>query len=246
MIRVAKLIPVFPYTSQRRAEDFTNGPKSYDIWLKTFNELIDAEIHIDAGCPMDIFLYYRSIPGDRTGEAEIYKFDGQATPNGVITVTEMDNDNIKGFSIIREFILSGIPNMYDYILYQEDDVVLVPGCDGYVFDSVSRIENKEYKVIGYSVAVTQPFVHMGGLFALIPLKPLIANIEAFPLNAQGDELDINKWVNDSLGIQFIDVGYLPQYKNFPVNYETVTCFKQNYVTPFWRTEGRFLFRVGAI
>lgn len=243
-LKVAKLIPVFPYTAHRRHGAFTNGSDNYDKWSKVFTELVHSEIRNRSGCKIDVFLYYRTIAKDDTGRDLIYHFNNIETHDGKIHVIEMENDHVRGFSIIKNFLESDISKEYSHILYQEDDVAILDNTDGYVAESVVKLECNKCKVVAYSVAVESPFPHMGGLFALFPIEPLRRNLETFPMMPQGDELEINKWILNSLGAKFEDIGYLDNYKNTPINDMSARCFHQKYVLPYWRNEGKHLFKVG--
>lgn len=238
---VAKLIPVFPFPEVRKNE-LTNSSNIIEEWIDVFNNLINSEINVDAGYPMDVFLFYR-INGDMFNCIDyIKKFDGVATKNGTIHLLYSLNDKqIHGFDIIYEFLKLSKSKLYTHILYQEDDIQILNNVGKYVKKSINKL--KEFKIISYSVAVDFIVPHIGGLFSLFPIKPLRKKLESFPLIGQINEIPINEWILNSLECKFEDISYI-DYNNIPVNYENVKVFHQDYVKKNWILDKKFLFKVG--
>ena len=243
---IAKLIPAYPYYSKRLGES-TNNPKSYEDWEETFGQLIESELCINSGAVIDIFIYYKQDGNDTTGKDFIYSFEGSTTVNGgVVYVIQSNNDrNINGFDIIYDFLKLKL-DCYDYIIYQEDDVILLKYLStNYAKKSLKLLESK--KVISYSVSVDDPIIHMGGLFSMFPINDLYKNLDTFPLEPQKDELLINKWLLNCLGVTKLnDIGILKDYNNVPINYELIPVFNSDYVKHKWITNKNFLFQVGKI
>ena len=243
-MKIAKVIPCFPYTQFRRQGQGTNGSINYEVWLKTFTNVMHQETTVDTGVDTDVFLYYRFVEGDDLGKADIYKYHLSKTKNGTVFVDSMENDASIGFSTIKTFLDTDIAKEYDFLLYQEDDIQILTNSDGYLKEAVELI--RDNWVIAFSVAVIKPIIHIGGFFGLIPMKPLLDNLDKFPeARLMDNEVEINRWALDAVGITSIkEVKYLEKYDNRPENLEHMGIFKQHYVIPFWKEGDKFLFKVG--
>lgn len=239
---VAKLIPAFPYP-RNRINYSTNYPKSYEDWETNFSTVMNSELIIDSGSDMDIFIYYRQQKDDIQGKDKIYSYDNMKTKNGTIHVVQSHNDRkIHGFDIIYDFLQDSISEKYKYILYQEDDISILPEVTNYGLESINLL--KLHPVVAYSVVVDDPSLHMGGLFSLFPIEPLRKHLHEFPFMEQNNELEINKWLFKCIPAKLETIGKLPQYNNIPSNYKDVPIFHQNYVRKNWITDKKFLFNVG--
>jgi hypothetical protein len=246
VMKVAKIVSCFPYTHYRSKSGTTNAPNSYETWCKLIELLIQSECDIDPGVDLDLILYYRYLPESEIGKEFLYQYNGKSINRGTIHVYDMPNDHTMGFSSILEF-LERDSSGYDYMIFQEDDIHLVPGCDQYVKQSIEMIQNNQCNIVAYSVHIpvlpgkphgTQ---HVGGAFALYPISPLLQHLNGFPLHKQTQEVPVSQWFIKILGNRILN---LPEYSSGPINFKSIPMYQTKSTKPYVITTSKYLYKLG--
>jgi hypothetical protein len=252
MKKVAKIVSCYPYLKSRGKLGNTGNVKTIEAWEARISKMVEMERTIDHGgdVQLDLFLIYRSEPDQEKPSAEfINKFHGQKTFSGNIIVHEFENDDAHGFSSIK-FVLQYYGHQYDYLIYQEDDIILSESAEGYIGTSIKQIEDGA-KVVAYSTFVERRpheltkrgSPHVGGTYVFVPVKDLLVNLDTFPMTKQTTEIQSSRWIFNSVGATITDIHQLEGYCNYPENVNNIKIFHQGYVKEKW-TSGKFLFRIG--
>tara|TARA_R110000744_G_scaffold137773_1_gene248422 strand:- start:1649 stop:2395 length:747 start_codon:yes stop_codon:yes gene_type:complete len=244
-MKIAKIVPCYPYTHARAKRAAANSPSSYEMWEELIDKLIQGERQSDPGIELDLLLYLREEPNQpQITTQALEKLNSYANcelPRGTVTIYRMPNDHTMGFSAIKEF-LEKHSEEYDYLIFQEDDIYLLDNVDGYAKEAVDLTKN----VVQLATYCERNpgEKHIAGCYALIKIQPLLDNIETFPLIRQSNELQTNEWVLKSSGAWDIPPSNLVRFKNYPRNFNNATGFLQGYVRAGWSSGEKFLFNVG--
>lgn len=257
--RVVKIVPCFPYTS-KRGKAATNSPTSYHEWEANIKDLIDAEINVNPGCKMDVILYLRIEPGrdieTNRARAFLSNYDEIKIANGILYVVETSNDQTYGFGILKDLLTSKYVINYTHFIYQEDDIyILKDGTDNYVLDAL-ELNKPIVPFITYGRVGTfirqwseSDTLHINGCFALYEINDTMKNTVSEWLannRLQTNELQASKFLLRSLNItEENQFGILTKYKNWPINVELSSGFKNSYLLSSRNLDGKtFLFGIG--
>ena len=211
-MRVLKVIPAYPYVEDRI--DTFGSPIDYANWVKCIDNMVKSEQSVDPGVDMDVIVYRMYKVGTKyhTGADIIEPLDNTKLSRGVLRCAEIENTDITGFKIINHAV-SKYHNDYDYLIYQEDDIAILPTGKGYVKAAISQ---KPKGCVAFS-PIKQIPLHFGGFFGLVPMEQLYDIIDKFPPLKLKNELEINHWYVKHNRLAMGDIVELKGYDNFPLN-----------------------------
>ncbi|MBT7081852.1 MAG: hypothetical protein HN929_10360 [Chloroflexi bacterium] len=240
MARVLKIIPAYPYVEDRI--DTFGSPVKYEDWVKCIDAIVESEQSVDPGIDMDILVYRMYKLGQKfaVGADVINQLDNTKIARGTMRCVELENTDNTGFKIVAHAV-SKFHNDYDYIIFQEDDISILPTGNGYVKAVVKQIESVK-GCIAFAPIKIKPQLHFGGFFGLVPMNQLYHIIERFPPLKLKTELEIIHWYVKYNRLAIGDIVEIEGYDNFPSNsgnlghlYEPLEQF---------RVKGKQLYRVG--
>lgn len=243
-MKIAKIVPCYPYTQNRAAREAANSPNSYKIWEDLIEKLIQAEVLSDPGVDLDLILYLRedNYPHiTKQASNKLNSYLEHKLPRGKISIHTMPNDHTMGFSTIKEF-LEKHSEGYDYVIFQEDDIYLLDNVNGYAKEAIDL--NKNIVQLATYCERHPGEKHIAGCYALMKIQPLVDNITTFPLCRQRTELQTSEWALKATGFWDTPPSSLSTFKNYPRNHNNATGFQQGYVKAGWNSGGKFLFNVG--
>jgi ribosomal protein S18 acetylase RimI-like enzyme len=242
--KIAKIIPCYPYF-HNRGNNQMNSPNNFETWKILINNLIEGERKSDPGVDLDVILYLRTeldhSESTTAGREILNKYAGEKLPRGTIFVKEMPNDHTMGFSTIKHFIEHDSQD-YTHMIFQEDDIYLLEGVDGYANEGIEQNENIIQLAV-WCIRYNEEY-HIAGFFSLSRIEPLKKSLESFPLMKQKTELQINKWALKAAGCWGVPPKGLKSFKNYPKNINNAVSYTQNYIKPWWNNNERFLFNIG--
>jgi len=238
-MRVLKIIPAYPYVEDRI--DTFGSPVEYADWVKCISNMVKSEQSVDPGVDMDIIVYrmYKLGTKFHVGADIIEPLDNTKIYRGTMRSIEVENTDITGFKIIHHAV-SKFHDDYDYIIYQEDDIEILPTGKGYVKDAISQLKKG---CVAFSPIKQIPQLHFGGFFGLIPMVQLYRIIDKFPPLTLKTELEINHWYVKYNRIDTRNMNELKGYDNFPANSGRLPTL-YNDLGQF-RVHGKQLYRLGA-